>query len=129
MTDKQTLLALAASCEAAAGADIQLDADIRDALNLPSDYSVEWRGWGYDEAGNPIEKPKAFPYTASLDAAMTLVPEGCDWLLDNFDGECGKPSAWVHKRGSAEEITSITGATPALALCAASLRARAGAMG
>lgn len=139
MTDKQTLLALAASCEVASGADIQLDADIRDALNLPSDYSVEWRGWGYDEAGNPIEKPKAFPYTASIDAAMTLLPDECLFTARTvwdkmkpaglgFVSRYEKGEFGGHERLYWMDEHQALAATPALALCAAALRARAGAM-
>lgn len=121
MTD---LLSRAARVEAATGADIQLDADIRDALGLPHDYSVEWRGWGFDEAGDPIEKPKAFPYTASLDAAMTLVPKGhtlfhlCGPYSDN-------QSRATVAGGRPVRFYETTAATPALALTAASLRALA----
>jgi hypothetical protein len=73
-TRATTLNALADRCEAASGADIYLDAAIRDALALGHDYSVDWRGWGFDENGKGIEKPKAFPYTASIDAATSLFP-------------------------------------------------------
>ena len=57
---------------------------------------------------------------AYLNAALTLVPEGYDWSLDNFDGDQGKPHAWVCKDGP---FYNATAATPALALCAAALKA------
>lgn len=71
-------------------------------------------------------------YTASLDAAMSLVPEGWGWLV------C-QPSEKAIASGLLKERTPVMGevqygcdhryavaaATPALALVAASLRARA----
>ena len=66
------------------------------------------------------------PFTASLDAAMTLVPEGWSGLL-GFRGT----HDYIEERGHAH-IQTIVGekeayaeaSTPALALCAAALRAR-----
>lgn len=57
-------------------------------------------------------------YTASLDAAMTLVPEGYDWAVFRTNGGL-TVHAWC---GSREDVFA---ATPALALTAACLRARA----
>lgn len=58
-------------------------------------------------------------YTASIDAAMTLVPEACAW-------QCGceidfTPTArvWGH-----DTHVDEFGATPVLALCIAALKAR-----
>lgn len=90
--------------EAAEGADRALDYDI---AHLTGDH---FRNGG-----------KAPAYTASIDAALTLVPEGYDWSLDNFDGDRGRPHAWVCKDGP---FYNATAATPALALCAAALRAK-----
>lgn len=60
------------------------------------------------------------PYTASIDAAMTLVPERWQWVLDGGD----TPSrACLLDRG--ERCVDVTGATPAIALCIAALRAHA----
>jgi hypothetical protein len=50
-------------------------------------------------------------FTASLDAAVTLVPEGCGWMVMSSAAKVG--------------VWPSHGATPALALCAAALRARA----
>lgn len=61
-------------------------------------------------------------YTASLDAAMTLVPEGCKWQVST---EEPGPWAWVGEPGS--DIPAIMAATPALALAAAALKARTAA--
>jgi len=56
-------------------------------------------------------------YTASLDHAMTLVPEDYDWAVFRTNGGL-TIHAWC---GSKVEHF---GGTPALALCAAALRAR-----
>jgi hypothetical protein len=58
------------------------------------------------------------PYTASLDAAMTLVPEGLVWDVTSTG------TAWVDLTGSGE-IEIARAKSPALALTAACLRARA----
>lgn len=59
------------------------------------------------------------PVLRSLDAAMTLVPEGAQWRLDTMTGNafCYRPFGGLDARGTAT--------TPALALTAAALRARA----
>lgn len=68
-------------------------------------------------------------YTASLDAALTLVPEGFEWSLEyqaghhvSSDGEC---MVAIAKLGDPCRDWESTSATPALALCAAALKARA----
>lgn len=75
--------------------------------------------------------PHAIPhYTTSIDAALTLVPEG--WCGDVEVGDCGNLEG---KRGhlwngefapDAREVRSEAH-TPALALCIAALKAREGA--
>jgi len=60
---------------------------------------------------------------AYLDAAMMLVPEGYDWSMDNFDGELGKPSAWLCNHGP---FFNGTGGHPAIALARAAIAAIGG---
>ena len=69
-------------------------------------------------------------YTASLDAAMSLVPEG--WTYVSLE-VCAKGKPTQHCRASVERLVGpdeiderVAGyaPTPALALCAAALRAR-----
>lgn len=68
------------------------------------------------------------PYTSSLDAAMTLVPEGWEWMMEGEETERHfPPSQWLYKAHLGDKITS-EGSTPALALCAAALRARSEAI-
>lgn len=95
------LLALAKRCEAATGPDRELDEHIEFTL-LPRGYALPGT---------------SLPYTASIDAAMTLVPEGFDWIIARANG-----GLTIHAEvGSREQVF---GETPALALCAAALRAR-----
>ncbi len=106
-----TLLELAERCEAATGPNFQLEQDIG--------------GTVFPERG-AITHP---PYTASLDAAMTLVPEDAFWRLGH-DGDGADPSEFrsqviVPKMGGADARGVALACAPALALCAASLRARA----
>ena len=64
-------------------------------------------------------------YTASLDAAMSLVPEGASWEMRWFSGD---KKSWItfFPPGDAEDdyFHIYNARTPALALCAAALRAR-----
>lgn len=67
-------------------------------------------------------------YTASLDAAMTLVPEGWDWSL-NSDGSCEiykdvPPGMLPGAPGSTLLIGEAATRLPALALTIAAIRAR-----
>lgn len=61
-------------------------------------------------------------YSFSIDAALTLVPEGWTWMLDTMEG---RNEACVHGNGPVPDSAYVTAATPALALCAAALKARA----
>jgi hypothetical protein len=96
-----TLLELAERCEKATGPDVDLDLDISEATG----------GW------KALATWKGVSYTASLDAAMTLVPDGQNFNLF-WRAEEGAGFAGV-------DGSSTKAATPALALCAAALRARA----
>jgi hypothetical protein len=68
-------------------------------------------------------------YSFSIDAALTLVPEGFEWSLEyqaghhvSSDVEC---MVAIAKLGDPCFDWEATSATPALALCAAALKARA----
>lgn len=95
------LLELAARCEAATGPDNALERDIRKALGIYHTVSAS-----------------KSHFTASLDAAMSLVPEGAKVTTQNFGGP--GPMVLVEPN---ERFRSAK--TLALALCAAALRARA----
>ena len=159
------LLKLAERCEAAEGADRELDSAI--ALGLPSwtygekagrfynagpkyDGADDRIGFEADDGSTvvPGNAPDMMvpDFTASLDAAMTLVPEGWRWImreacpdkanpnergffarLETRDFESvtwGKGSDWLTDVVAGQDVY-VWAATPALALCAAALRARA----
>jgi hypothetical protein len=111
--------------EAASGPCVGLDADIEHATGRWSDHHFEaWVRW--QECGEAMNPPMssvpASPnrYTASLDAAITLVPEGWNWLISKESNELALAS--IAAANSAVE-TMTTAATPALALCGAALKA------
>ena len=61
-------------------------------------------------------------YTTSIDAALTLVPEDFSWRLQQTLGKPGGMAALV---GPDDQVGDYhIGATPALALCIAILKAR-----
>jgi hypothetical protein len=120
---KDALLSLAERVEVASGADRELDRAVMKLLNLPPDYSADW---------GPRDncKPAPFEYTASIDAAMTLVPEGIGdeitamwsveaWASNGVYPEHVRATAWVWG------APRVYAATPALALLGACLRAHA----
>lgn len=78
------------------------------------------RGWRPDH-NMPLPA-----YTSSLDAAMTLVPEGMHYLLCSFDPDTEErqPCAFVgYPRTKKSDVNVCRASTLALALCAAALRA------
>ncbi len=132
---------LAALCEGASGSDRELDCligvaigqfftepnkgwpDRLDYYRRNVDGSVSMPGHGFDQM--------VPAYTASLDAAMTLVPWG--WLKEREYRFGLEQDDWIEDRwcarfdqmcGGGGTILAVA-ATPALALCAASIRARA----
>lgn len=136
------LLKLAERCEAATGPDRELDAAIEVALkvgcraNLPddleylseislSDYEARQRKaghyWFHCRSGKSMRS--ADRYTLSLDAAMTLVPDVITWGVGA--GTLGSYARVVTDEPETVAHWCRIAATPALALTAASLRARA----
>lgn len=122
MAEARKLLELADRVEKEAPS-IALEREIFEAV-FP-DQHAEARRKGGERWGNPNDV-KAPRYLRSLDAAMTLVPEGYRvWLELNVTFPYAKPhGAWVGGNSSYRE-NYTRAATPALALTAASLRARA----
>lgn len=111
---RSDLLVLAEWCETATGPDRELDAAIQRALG-----SGSTEHWFADFLGNWVTDDHAPTYTASLDAAMTLAGSDAGFWL-------AKGRKWA--AGYGDEFALGDGgeaATPALALCAAALRARA----
>mgnify|MGYP006352610897 FL=1 len=130
---RATLLALASRVEAATGADRELDAAIAVAVSddvgawvvepSPSSLFSHQPGW-FCTSDNRSHKAPA--YTASLDAAMSLVPSGWN---HGYSSRQGTEPSWrvVAQCWNAKPASTLHGeaATPALALTAACLRARA----
>ncbi len=114
---KATLLALADRCEREPP-NRSLDGAIWDALCVECD----WRG------GNPKR------FTTSLDSAVTLVPEGWAWFVERIGAPFteGRVRLWIPAQRTQKlsvEQVNLEAKTPALALCAAALRARAALAG
>ncbi len=150
--DHEKLIELAARCEAAAGPDRGIDGELDRLLNkrpkdgdyLEAERAI-WRVDGHSglatrHDGCARASFCAREFTASIDAAMTLKPSGLGlWLQwSMFDRE--RPIAEVVLTRTATTILNDSGAayhcaetelvraraaTPALALCAAALRALA----
>lgn len=107
-----TLEELADRVEAATGPDRELDCDIARMLGV----TVMRRN--HEDTAN--EEHTYWRYTESLDSALSLVPEGFDWIIGRTNG-----GLTIHAEvgGRGNEFMRF-GDTPALALCAAALRAR-----
>jgi hypothetical protein len=129
---------LIARLEAATGEDVNIDFALQDAVYGrnsrvfpayvdPRSYAVPDGNGGWVRVMRPSGIAATYDryvprYTASLDAALTLVPEGWEWTVrgrPHGDGLASIGRAW--ESGS----DTVIAATPALALCIAALRARA----
>ncbi len=109
--DKAALLALADRVEALTGPDREMDAAIWAIGTLrewPPRLDILAQAY----------RDNAPRYTASIDSAMTLVPEGYGFMVDGFK------DAWFADLDAGQQM-SAHATTPALALTAAALRARA----
>jgi len=126
------LLALADEIERAAEGSRELDILIGDAVDLRVDecdlsFRQSFEICGMEQMLRMAESHQniwreALPrYTTSLDAALSLVPEGWHWCACSDE----RPGfANVHQLVSGVgPANSAEAASPALALCAASLRA------
>src|SRR5690348_12265025 len=121
----ERLTELADRCEKASGRQEDggygLDSDIARAFGWTYHLREETHSWQWQHPTNPLHKQASPPrYTSSLDAAMTLVPEGMQGQVQSGN----RPGAWVGTEGGDAPDFNVA-ATPALALCAASLRSRA----
>ena len=139
MTDRATLEALLARVLEGAGPDRELDADIEACLTGRVTHPRA-PGWTFEAQDTELKLARlvnirfisrasrpAPPYTASLDAALTLVPDG--WLYEIYSGN---NEDWAEVKltptvGFANPVIDAT--TPARALIAACLKARMEALG
>lgn len=151
MTDKASeLLALAERCEKASGPDRELDALIRrvvfadfvlcgDSGSACAACMMGLDATQFPECGAPlgmVDERASHPsrwqdddrlpaYTASLDAAMTLVPEGWDWSVSSYGEDGASAEVWEHGWRDDTRINSFLAKAPALCLVVADLRAHA----
>ena len=132
MTDKPDDRALIQRLQDASEGSRELDALIRCAVYAPSSAYVEQSpingAWcvfeGVDRSGRARlwEGPgRNLEFTRSIDAEMTLVPEGWWWVL-MMDGDGGGYQSAISSVNT-NNLEFLLGATPALALCIAALQA------
>lgn len=136
---RTTLLALASRVEAMRGPTCVVDVEIAIAVGCAGENSEgatniradpDEDGWLlFEMAGEPCECcNRAPPYTASLDAAMSLVPSGWKLRQMNFSAPCADDRSWhlnLHGGAEGQDCFVGRGATQSLALTAACLRALA----
>lgn len=132
MSKKEEFLALAARVEGMSNSDREVDAEVAAALRTGTEHRwaynfPEWEGRSegrvYLETGGPSFPAPAF--TASIDAAITLVPKG--WhvgMLTECD-EDDSPSCCLTQNAEPCQDAVGRGADMAMSLVAAALRARA----
>jgi hypothetical protein len=118
------LLALAKRVEAATGADRELDKDIGEALGAICEW-IDWPDRPQKVLSICNSITRELPaFTASLDSAASLVPEGWAYCVDSNDG--GYATVFPRRElGYLPTDPYADAATPALALTAAALRAKA----
>ena len=135
MSNQNTLQALAEDCKWATGPDRELDADIEACLTGRVTHPRAL-GWTFEAQDTELKLARlvdiqfisraarpAPPYTASLDAALTLVPDGWRWAVSTTNDD--PPCAFGHSPDKSFWIEDTPAETPALALCVFALRARA----
>ena len=116
---------LIAALEAATGPATELDAEIIYLFIDPIRYDLERDDGDYTYVvdGQVFAVPK---FTASIDAALTLVPGG--WMVELWLAQPTETQRWdsnvvvYYERSRA---VRAEGKTPAIALCIAALKARA----
>lgn len=117
MTNQNTLQALAERCKQATGPDRELDARIYILISGGSAADADYAATDPDVTCNPP------PYTASLDAAVTLLPDGWGWAVSTTGNLM--PCAYGHSPDKAFWVEDTYAVTVALAVCAFTFRARA----
>ncbi len=115
---------LIARLEKATEGSEELDADIARALGWELDTVYEHAWWDPQKRVLHHCDPPFFQRTRSLDAALSLVPEEAN--CHGYDASPAGAEAYVSRNNvaSGHWLLSAVAATPALALCAAALKAR-----
>lgn len=109
--------------EAATGPDRELDAEIYcEARGLVFEDECPVRSSGK----RVIDFRPVSHYTASIDAALTLVPEGLSWTCGKnlHHGYFAVSLNTLNERGAPESVAWADADYPAIALCIAALKAR-----
>lgn len=128
-----TIAELIERLEKATGPDRELD-DLIAGVVLNPGGEVRLEGM---PSGEPGIKTYFYPdgtrgtslrYSSSIDSALTLVPEGWGWLVRDFkgDGEEGAYADVPHLTIESNMDGQAFHKIPAIALCIAALKARAG---
>lgn len=119
--------------EAATEPSRELDAEIAPLVGWEESY-IPGAGWVWRGPGDR-NIPGPFPrFTSSIDAALTLVPEGFSVELGIYtesqdtprSGSFARVNKYCMGDGPAWEIDAEQAATPALAICIAALKASGG---
>jgi hypothetical protein len=135
MIDTQELIA---RIEAATGPDRELDAAIYAAMNPEMRPIPNLKGRFFNPAKTTAFVAKDYhlgkgvtdvapSFSASIDAALTLVPGKWKVRQMNFSAPCADDRKWwlnLHGGKEGEDTFTGLGATPALAICIAALKAR-----
>ena len=129
---------LIARIEAATGPDSEIDRDIFSAVFpelVPSPIVTSGYGWRQDrgrwwlatgeDSRTPPKTIYPLRFSASIDAALTLIDPTWFFHLSRFSPEIdGRGQAHVYPNRGLGDDFEAEAATPALALCAAALKAR-----
>lgn len=140
MTNPQNIDDLIARLREATGPDRVLDAEITVALDLRPEWTIGYGDLWIDHKsiGEPVirvltggKKSRGCPpmgvylaLTRSVDAALTLVPSDAFWHLITDGAGNGFQADVVWKEHDGRGLVYVHGATPALALCIAALKAK-----
>ncbi len=112
---------LVARIEAATGPDRDIDREIAPLVGIRVvDEGHPIGVCYYDQNGAFVPLPR---FTASIDTALTLVPEGWTGIIPVRGGRGEDAWLWP-ENGTMNKGYRVTAATPALALCSAALKAR-----
>lgn len=132
------LIALAERVEKALGADARLGAEVEIAMRGFPERAYQRHNGMRPKGAPPLDRLEwaagwfgAGP-TASIDAAMSLVPEGGTWMLASADpneGDVDGPQLPFCTVVTTVDAYHAIGSTPALALTAAALRASSASNG
>jgi len=116
------IASLIARLEAASGPSVELDEEIRVAVDAEN---INYWPAEFAPTVGTYEGPVA--YTASIDAALTLVPEGLFFLFGIGRVRSGEPlaAAQIMRPVTLDQVAEAEADTLPIAICIAALKARA----